>query len=202
MSLAASFRISAPLLIIGAVSLVLFVVVLVDMLRRPDWQWKQAGSNKAMWLVLEIVLFVLFGPLAIVSGIVYLAAARPKLVAAERSGDRSSSQSPPWGSGYGGSGGYGTSWGGGYDTTSGPYAPPPYPGTGEPTHPAYPGAPAAEPPPPHVEAAPEGGEEGAIAGPSWHPDPSHRHEFRYWDGSRWTEYVSDGGKQSTDPPVA
>lgn len=33
----------------------------------------------------------------------------------------------------------------------------------------------------------------------WHPDPSGRHELRYWDGSAWTEHVSDGGVAGTDP---
>ncbi|MDQ1403826.1 MAG: hypothetical protein QOG03_2142 [Actinomycetota bacterium] len=32
----------------------------------------------------------------------------------------------------------------------------------------------------------------------WHPDPGGRHELRYWDGTRWTDHVSDGGVQSTD----
>ncbi len=27
----------------------------------------------------------------------------------------------------------------------------------------------------------------------WHPDPTARHEHRYWDGSRWTDDVSDRG---------
>ncbi|GEM_PF-5926110 len=35
--------------------------------------------------------------------------------------------------------------------------------------------------------------------PSWRPDPTSRHEFRFWDGSRWTEHVSDGAVQSLDP---
>jgi hypothetical protein len=35
--------------------------------------------------------------------------------------------------------------------------------------------------------------------PKWGPDPSGRHQFRYWDGATWTEYVSDNGTQSTDP---
>ena len=34
---------------------------------------------------------------------------------------------------------------------------------------------------------------------AWHPDPSGRHQHRYWDGSRWTERVSDDGVQSVDP---
>lgn len=33
----------------------------------------------------------------------------------------------------------------------------------------------------------------------WHPDPTGRHELRYWDGSQWTEHVSDQGKTSTSP---
>ena len=32
----------------------------------------------------------------------------------------------------------------------------------------------------------------------WYPDPSGRHEHRYWDGSQWTEHVASHGRQSTD----
>ena len=49
---------------------------------------------------------------------------------------------------------------------------------------AGPGAP--PPPPPSVP-------------PGWLPDPSGRHQLRYWDGSAWTANVSDGGNQSTEP---
>jgi hypothetical protein len=43
--------------------------------------------------------------------------------------------------------------------------------------------------------------------PGWLPDPTSRHEYRYWDGSRWTDDVADRGVASTDaldagPPVA
>jgi hypothetical protein len=34
--------------------------------------------------------------------------------------------------------------------------------------------------------------------PGWHPDPSGRHEFRYWDGAAWTYAVSDAGARSDD----
>ena len=44
------------------------------------------------------------------------------------------------------------------------------------------------PPPPPPSAPP----------PSWGPDPTARHEMRYWDGGRWTEYVSDQGVQAVD----
>lgn len=36
---------------------------------------------------------------------------------------------------------------------------------------------------------------------SWHPDPTGRHEMRYWEGQLWTESVSDGGDVTADPPT-
>ncbi|TMK53496.1 MAG: DUF2510 domain-containing protein [Actinobacteria bacterium] len=36
----------------------------------------------------------------------------------------------------------------------------------------------------------------------WYPDPSGRHEHRYWDGSRWTEHVASHGRQSVDPDLS
>lgn len=33
----------------------------------------------------------------------------------------------------------------------------------------------------------------------WYADPSGRHQLRYWNGTSWTEYVSDSGTQSIDP---
>jgi len=33
----------------------------------------------------------------------------------------------------------------------------------------------------------------------WQPDPTGRHEHRYWDGNAWTDHVADGGVSSTDP---
>src|SRR5215211_2160439 len=41
---------------------------------------------------------------------------------------------------------------------------------------------------------------GLVSTPAeWKADPTRRHELRYWDGTNWTEHVSDGGTQSTDP---
>ena len=45
------------------------------------------------------------------------------------------------------------------------------------------------PPPIAQEAAPAG----------WNPDPAGRHAFRYWDGTQWTEHVSDNGVADVDP---
>lgn len=35
--------------------------------------------------------------------------------------------------------------------------------------------------------------------PGWHPDPSCRHQMRYWDGANWTGWASDGGPPVNDP---
>jgi uncharacterized protein YxjI len=35
---------------------------------------------------------------------------------------------------------------------------------------------------------------------NWYPDPTQRHEFRYWDGATWTHHVSDSGVTSSDDP--
>jgi hypothetical protein len=32
----------------------------------------------------------------------------------------------------------------------------------------------------------------------WAPDPTGRHEYRYWNGSAWTEHVAKGGRVSID----
>lgn len=34
---------------------------------------------------------------------------------------------------------------------------------------------------------------------SWQPDPTGRHQYRWWDGERWTDNVSDAGQTSVDP---
>ena len=33
---------------------------------------------------------------------------------------------------------------------------------------------------------------------AWHPDPTGRHQLRYWDGQDWTEHVSDHGIPAID----
>lgn len=36
-------------------------------------------------------------------------------------------------------------------------------------------------------------------GASWQPDPTARHDHRWWDGERWTATVADAGHPSEDP---
>jgi hypothetical protein len=35
--------------------------------------------------------------------------------------------------------------------------------------------------------------------PGWWPDPTQRHEYRYWDGQAWSDVVADGGVESREP---
>ncbi|MCY3862639.1 MAG: RDD family protein [bacterium] len=35
--------------------------------------------------------------------------------------------------------------------------------------------------------------------PAWQPDPSGRHQYRWWDGERWTHHVADDGVANSDP---
>jgi Protein of unknown function (DUF2510) len=41
------------------------------------------------------------------------------------------------------------------------------------------------------------GSEGVASG-EWRRDPSGRHQYRFWDGSSWTEHVADAGKPAVD----
>jgi hypothetical protein len=69
-------------------------------------------------------------------------------------------------------------------------------------------APPTPPPPPRavgsVPAPPSppgaGSSLPAPANPAaaWNPDPSGHHELRYWNGTAWTEHVSDHGTPGTD----
>jgi len=72
----------------------------------------------------------------------------------------------------------------------------PYPGAGGAPSGGFPagggpsgGAPAVAPTPQPSQAPPAG----------WNPDPSGRHQHRYWDGSQWTSSVADNGVTTDDP---
>lgn len=41
---------------------------------------------------------------------------------------------------------------------------------------------------------------GTVA--DWYPDPSGRHQSRYWDGRAWTGHVADDGVTAEDPVTA
>jgi hypothetical protein len=50
---------------------------------------------------------------------------------------------------------------------------------------------------PVVAAASVMADSGPIQG--WYPDPSMRHQARFWDGFKWTERVADNGIEGHDP---
>ncbi|MBE7187081.1 DUF2510 domain-containing protein [Jatrophihabitans endophyticus] len=50
-----------------------------------------------------------------------------------------------------------------------------------------------------VQQQPVQQQQSASASGGWHPDPTGRHQVRYFDGSAWTEHVGDNGTQSRDP---
>jgi hypothetical protein len=52
---------------------------------------------------------------------------------------------------------------------------------------------------PATVTAPQPGPPPPASPPVWAPDPHGRHDLRYWDGSVWTDHVSTGGVQTTDP---
>lgn len=43
---------------------------------------------------------------------------------------------------------------------------------------------------------------GTAVPPVWGPDPWRRYEFRWWDGTGWTEHVRNGTNTAIDPPPA
>ena len=50
-----------------------------------------------------------------------------------------------------------------------------------------------------VTSRPVGGDLGAERAADWYPDPAENHQYRYWDGASWTDYVADDGRTSLDP---
>ena len=115
-------------------SLVMLVVALVDIVRRPEWQWKLAGQEKVLWLLLVILVNILAIP-----SLIYWFSIRKKLVAVEQAA--AAGQFGPGQMTYAG-------WA--------PVPPNPYPG---------------------------------MVPPGWHPDPSGQQEWRWWDGTRWTDHT-------------
>jgi hypothetical protein len=64
--------------VIGIGSLVFLIVALVDIVKRPEWQWKMAGQEKILWLLLVILVNFLAIP-----SLIYWFSIREKLQAVE-----------------------------------------------------------------------------------------------------------------------
>jgi hypothetical protein len=81
-----------------------------------------------------------------------------------------------------------------------PSTPPTATSTAASTFPPVPGLPAMPTAPPTAPSAPAAPSRRAdLPPPGWHPDPSGRHWWRWWDGGDWTDHVADGGAPYTDP---
>jgi Protein of unknown function (DUF2510) len=121
--------------VLGLAPLAMLVVALVDIVKRPDWQWRLSGQEKVLWLLLVILVNVLAIP-----SLIYWFRIRPKLMAVEQAA--AAGQLGP-----------------GQVTYSGwePIFTPSF----------HPG----------------------VAAAGWYPDPSGGSQFRWWDGTRWTEHT-------------
>jgi len=85
--------ISPGLGVIALASAILSIWALVDAITRPDWALRAAGSNKTLWVVLEVLGIFICG---LVLSLIYLLAIRPKVMTAQRgTGGPSFSGSPP-----------------------------------------------------------------------------------------------------------
>ncbi len=62
-------------------SLVMMIVAVVDIVKRPDWQWRLAGQEKVLWLLLVILVNILAVP-----ALIYWFVIRKKLIAVEQAG--------------------------------------------------------------------------------------------------------------------
>ena len=60
-------------------SLAMMIVALVDIVRRPDWQWRLAGQEKVLWVLLVILINILAIP-----SLIYWFKIRKKLIAVEQ----------------------------------------------------------------------------------------------------------------------
>ena len=64
---------------VAIASLVMMIVALVDIVRRPEWQWKLAGQEKVLWILLVILVNILAVP-----ALIYWFSIRTKLIAVEQ----------------------------------------------------------------------------------------------------------------------
>lgn len=64
---------------LGLAPLAMLIVALVDIVRRPDWQWRLSSQEKTLWLLLVILVNFLAIP-----SLIYWFRIRPKLVAVEQ----------------------------------------------------------------------------------------------------------------------
>jgi hypothetical protein len=73
-------------LIVGLI-LILPIWAAIDAGGKPGWAFERAGTNKTLWIVLPIIGIFVCGFVGIVSGIVWFASIRAKVVSAMSDGN-------------------------------------------------------------------------------------------------------------------
>jgi hypothetical protein len=161
---------------LGIASLVPIVWAIVDVARRPAWQF--SPGRKVMWAVSLGFGWLILWPIALISSIVYLTVLRRRFPQSSSMPPQGGSPFPqsgqygggPYGGGPGGGGPYGGGPYGGGPGGGGPYGGGPYGGG-----PGYPPQPPV--PPEHLPPA------------GWYPDPGGSEKERWWDGRGWSEHL-------------
>lgn len=132
----------------------------------------QREHGVALWRIPPGV-WALFWFLSVVLGLVLYLIARSTTL--KRLGAGTYGGPPTYSQGYGGYGGYG-GW---------PHAPQDHPGGG-------PGLGDGGVPGSSIGSRPP------VSPPAWHPDPSGRFAYRWWDGTAWTSTVWSDGRVTED----
>jgi hypothetical protein len=70
------------LVVVTLVGVAVPLWAIIDALIRPAAAFRAAGSSKALWVTLVLVLWLLTGVLGLLLAVVYLAAIRPRVRAA------------------------------------------------------------------------------------------------------------------------
>jgi hypothetical protein len=201
--------------LLGLIVGVSIVLGAIDLIRQPGWAWKRAEESKAAYLVLVVLL-----PLVGLG--MYVFNARPKMARIASAGRAASLPFERFGEGSDltkredglptGTVGAPVGFAGfGQLTDGSPSAVPDMEtamvgaaGTffstgGVSTQAAQPAVGVVRTYRPQRRASLPVTDAAAATVPAgWKADPTGRHQFRYWDGSHWTENVADAGVQDVD----